>query len=192
MLLNACSKVKTSNSKTPDTVPETASFYEYHNLVLADEYMNRKEYLYSYVSPECYNEEYIAIYVSAEKDLPDSNEEYINFYDYNGELKQQTDLLSFETGRVYSDCCIGNSKLGMNALLVDKENSIAAIYSVDNETLSWNKQFDISLKSFRNDIQPYNLFEIEDGYILIYDWIDGNSTKRVCDFIVEKYNDKWK
>jgi ABC-type glycerol-3-phosphate transport system substrate-binding protein len=177
LLLSACGRVKNNNSKTPDIVPETASYYEGHNLVLADEYMNRKEYLYSYVSPECYNDEYIAVYVSAEKDLPDSNEEYINFYDYNGELKQQTDLLSFETGRVYSDCCIGNSKLGMNALLVDKENSIAAIYSVDNETLSWNKQFDIPLKNFKFGFEADELFETEDGYILIYDWLDGSLVK---------------
>ena len=102
---------------------------------------------------------------------------YINIYDYNGNLIQQTDLLRFENGRVYSDCCIGNSKLGMNAFLVDKQNSIAAIYSVDNETLSWSKQFDISLKSFRNDIQPFNLFEIEDGYIIVYDWTEGSSIK---------------
>ena len=179
LLLSACSKVKTSHSKTPDTVPETASFYEGHNLILADEYMNRKEYLYGYVSPECYNEEYIAVYVSAEKASSNSGttEEYINIYDYNGNLIQQTDLLRFENGRVYSDCCIGNSKLGMNAFLVDKQNSIAAIYSVDNETLSWNKQFDVSLKSFRNDIQPFNLFEIEDGYIIVYDWTEGSSIK---------------
>ena len=43
VLLNSCGKVKPNNSKTPDTVPETASYYEGHNLVLADEYMNRKE-----------------------------------------------------------------------------------------------------------------------------------------------------
>ena len=179
LLLSACSKVKTSHSKTPDTVPETASFYEGHNLILADEYMNRKEYLYGYVSPECYNEEYIAVYVSAEKASSNSGttEEYINIYDYNGNLIQQTDLLRFENGRVYSDCCIGNSKLGMNAFLVDKQNSIAAIYSVDNETLSWNKKFDIPLKNLKKDIQPYNLFEIEDGYVLVYEWLDGSLIK---------------
>lgn len=180
VLLNSCGKVKPNNSKTPDTVPETASYYEGHNLVLADEYMNRKEYLYSYVSPECYNDEYIAVYVSAEKadaSSKSSDAQYINIYDYNGDLKQQTDLLIFESGRVYSDCCIGNSELGMNILLSDKQNSIAAIYSVDNETLCWNKQFDISFKNLKNGFQPYQLFEFKDSYVLIYDWLDGSLVK---------------
>ena len=180
LLLSACGKVKPNNSKTPDIVPETASYYEGHNLVLADEYMNRKEYSYSYVSPECYNDEYIAVYISAEKadaSSKSSDEQYINIYDYNGELKQQTDLYSFESGRVYSDCCIGNSELGMNILLSDKQNSIAAIYSVDNETLSWNKQFDISLKNLKNGFQPYRLFEFDEGYILIYEWLEGSLIK---------------
>ena len=180
VLLNSCGKVKPNNSKTPDTVPETASYYEGHNLVLADEYMNRKEYLYSYVSPECYNDEYIAVYVSAEKadaSSKSSDAQYINIYDYNGDLKQQTDLLNFESGRVYSDCCIGNSELGMNILLSDKQNSIAAIYSVDNETLCWNKRFDISFKNLKNGFQPYQLFEFKDSYVLIYDWLDGSLVK---------------
>ena len=179
-LLNACGKVKSNNSKTPDTVPETACYYETHDLILADDYMNRKEYLYSYVSPECYNDEYIAVYVSAEKALVDStssDEQYINIFDYNGNLKQQTDLLNFESGRAYSDCCIGNSELRMNILLSYKQNSIAAIYSVDNETLCWNKQFDISFKNLKNGFQPYQLFEFKDSYVLIYDWLDGSMIK---------------
>ena len=82
MLLSACGRVKNNNSKTPDIVPETASFYEGHKIVLADEYKNEKKYLYSYISPKCYLDEYIAVYISAEKASSNSGstEENINVY----------------------------------------------------------------------------------------------------------------
>jgi len=120
ILLCACGRVKTNNSKTPDTVPETASYYEGHKIVLADEYKDEKKYPYSYISPKCYLDEYIAVYVKAEKASSNagSTEEYVCIYDYNGELRQQTDLNDLESGRVYSNCCIGKSKIGMNAICI--------------------------------------------------------------------------
>ena len=116
---------------------------------MADEYKNEKKYLYSYISPKCYLDEYIAVYISAEKASSNSGstEENINVYDYNGELKQQTDLNELENGKVYSDCCVGKSKLGMNVLLTDKKNSVVAFYSVDNESMNWKKQFDIPVET---------------------------------------------
>ena len=71
LLLSACSRARRDNVKTPDTVPDTAPFYEGHKLILADEYKNSKEYDYSYVSPKCFDEEYIAVYISAEKKSSD-------------------------------------------------------------------------------------------------------------------------
>ena len=179
MLLSACGRVKNNNSKTPDIVPETASFYEGHKIVLADEYKNEKKYLYSYISPKCYLDEYIAVYISAEKASSNSGstEENINVYDYNGELKQQTDLNELENGKVYSDCCVGKSKLGMNVLLTDKKNSVVAFYSVDNESMNWKKQFDIPLKSFKTGFEANKLFETEDGYVIVYNWYEGSVVK---------------
>jgi len=179
ILLCACGRVKTNNSKTPDTVPETASYYEGHKIVLADEYKDEKKYPYSYISPKCYLDEYIAVYVKAEKASSNagSTEEYVCIYDYNGELRQQTDLNDLESGRVYSNCCIGKSKIGMNAIFTDKKNSSVAIYSIDNETISWNKKFDVPLNAFRPEFEPYSVFETDEGLIVVYNWLDGSNFK---------------
>ena len=111
LLLSACGRVKNNSSKTPDVVPETASYYEGHKVVLADEYKDEKKYPSSYIAPKCYLDEYIAVYISANKSSnSESIENYINLYGYNGELKQQTDLSKLENGKSYSSCCIGKSK----------------------------------------------------------------------------------
>ena len=179
LFLNACSHVKYNNSKTPDTVPETAPYYEGHNLVLADEYKDEKKYSYSHISPQCYQDDYIAVYVKAEKASSNSGvvEEYINIYDYNGELKQQTDLNNLESGKNYSDCCIGKTELGMNIILTDKKNSSIDIYSVDNEKLSWEKRLGTSLRSFRTGFEARRVFEAEDGYIVVYQWSENHIFK---------------
>lgn len=141
LLLSACGRVKNNNSKTPDTVPETASYYEGHKIVLADEYKDEKKYPYSYISPRCYLDEFIAVYIYAEKASSNSGsaEDYLNIYGYNGELKQQTDLHELESGKAYSVCTVGKSKIGMNVLLTDKKNSVVSLYSVDNESMNWKK-----------------------------------------------------
>ncbi len=179
LFLNACSHVKYNNSKTPDTVPETAPYYEGHNLVLADEYKDEKKYSYSHISPQCYQDDYIAVYVKAEKASSNSGavEEYINIYDYNGELKQQKDLNNLESGKNYSDCCIGKTELGMNIILTDKKNSSIDIYSVDNEKLSWEKRLGTSLRSFRTGFEARRVFEAEDGYIVVYQWSENHIFK---------------
>ena len=65
----------------------------------------------------------------------------------------------------------------MNVLLSDKKDSSVALYSVDNATLSWKKQFDISLKSFRSGFEADCIFEAEDGYIVVYRWLEGSNFK---------------
>ena len=179
LLLSACGRVKNNNSKTPDTVPETASYYEGRKIVLADEYKDEKKYPYSYISPRCYLDEFIAVYIYAEKASSNSGsaEDYLNIYDYNGELKQQTDLHELESGKAYSVCTVGKSKIGMNVLLTDKKNSVVSLYSVDNESMNWKKKFDIPLKSFKTGFESDRLFEVEDGYILVYNWLEGSIVK---------------
>ena len=178
LLLSACSRVKNNSSKTPDVVPETASYYEGHKVVLADEYKDEKKYPSSYIAPKCYLDEYIAVYISANKSSnSESIENYINLYGYNGELKQQTDLSKLENGKSYSSCCIGKSKNGMNVLLKDTKSSVVAFYTVDNETMKWQKQFDVSLKSLKSGFEANKLLETEDGIIVVYDWLEGSIFK---------------
>ena len=178
LLLCACGKVKTNNSKTPDIVPESASYYEGHNLVLADEYKNEKEYSHATIRPWLYDDNYIVVAIFADKLSSDSNtlpEQYINLYDYDGNLINQTDLYSLEDIKTVTELCIGKAKDGMNVIIADQKSNCLILYNVGYESMTWQKKFALPLNDFNIGFLPKHLFEVDDGYVIAYDWLDGSN-----------------
>jgi hypothetical protein len=178
LLLCACGKVKTNNSKTPDIVSESASYYEGHNLVLADEYKNEKEYSHATIRPWLYDDNYIVVAIFADKLSSDSNtlpEQYINLYDYDGNLINQTDLYSLEDIKTVTELCIGKAKDGMNVIIADQKSNCLILYNVGYESMTWQKEFALPLNDFNIGFLPKHLFEVDDGYVIAYDWLDGSN-----------------
>lgn len=178
LLLSACGRVKMNNSKTPETVPDTATYYEGHNLVLADEYKNEKEYSHATIRPWLYDDDYIVAAIFADKISSDSNalpEQYINLYNYNGDLINQTDLYSLEDIKEVTELCVGKAKDGMNILIADQRSNSLTLYKVDYVSMRWKRQFDLPLKELNIGFIPHDLFEVDDGYIVTYSSLDGSN-----------------
>lgn len=178
LLLSACGRVNMNNSKTPETVPDTVAYYEGHNLVLADEYKNEKEYSHATIRPWLYDDDYIVVALFADKISSDSNalpEQYINLYDYDGNLINQKDLYSLEDIKAVTELCIGKAKDGMNILIADQKSNNLTLYKVDYASMSWQKQFNLPLKELNAGFVPHDLFEVNDGYIVTYNFLDGSN-----------------
>lgn len=179
LLINACNFFAHSNVKTPNTVPENASYYYGHFLVLADEYMSDDKYSYADVTPKYFGDSYIAVLIQTER--VDGNDsifkQIIELYDYEGELIQQTDLYELEPGKIFSEICMGKTNKGICLLLVDERTSYSALYSVDFELMEWDKVFDIPLSGFKRGFSPDSVFENGEEFIVLYNWLDGSCYK---------------
>lgn len=181
LLINACSISKPTNLKTPDKVSDTAEYYKGHFLVLADQYMNKSKYSYADVTPKYIGDNYVAVSVRTERTQDNEfiTDELIELYDYNGDLVLQTDLNEIEPDKSFSEICMGTTKNGISLLLADNNTSYLAMYVFDINSLKWNKLFDLdlSLKDFRKGFFPVKIFEQEDGFAVLYNWLDGNYYK---------------
>lgn len=179
LFINACSFLKSLNATSSDFVSNTASYYEGRFIVLADQYKNNKKYTFSDVTPQYIGDDYIAISVHAESIQANKTvvDELIEIYNYNEELILQTDLHILEPGKTFSEICMGTTKNGISLLLVDERSSYVAMYCIDFEAMEWQKKFELSKEKLKKGFSPDNIFEREESFILLYDWLDGSYYK---------------
>lgn len=179
LFVNACNINNIYDAKISNTVPDTAVYFEGKQIVLADKYKTSKEYSFAVIRTEFLNENYIAVMIHAEGVASTNirSEDYIEIYDYSGELNQQIDLHSFGKGESFTGACIGQTETGMCVLLANNKSSNITIYEVDKDFEEWNKQISITLSSIKTGFSPKKIYKLGKEYLIIYDWLEGDYYK---------------